>query len=102
MLTLSESKLAEIHGRASLASPGPWSYDTGNTPLADTGDYLAYAQVNAGPRTVCHMENPDDRQADRDGAFIAMARQDVEMLLLEVRRLQEELKRHHSDEGRKA
>jgi hypothetical protein len=97
MLTLSGAKLSEIEARLNVASPGPWKYDTGSSPLGDTGDYMSYALIQNGKGAlIAHLEEPDDQQADRNGVFIAYAREDIETLLIEVKRLQEELRRRDS------
>jgi hypothetical protein len=75
--TLSDERLAEIERRCELASPGPWKswvegrdHDGGDNFIMTGGEdiYLTGGTVN-----------------DQD--FIAGARQDVPILICEIRRL---------------
>lgn len=108
MLTLSRAKLDEIEARAKAATPGPWVSMRDGNQYIDTG-YLATAKT-VGASVVKGLPRPWNPYAllsfgfkpeeyekarfkDCDADFIAYAREDVETLVLEVRRLQEELRR---------
>lgn len=77
---MTEEELREIEARCEAATPGPW-YRSGNPSLTGVG----IETENGRWRFVCQeTEWPD-------ATFIAAAREDVPVLVAEVRRLQGEL-----------
>ena len=100
---MSELDLDAVEARAGRASPAPWHYGTvgsvaGGTLYDATREIatLTYEQADDHDgRIVRHLLSDE---ADRNGKFIAHARDDVPALVAEVRRLRE-WRRRLLDEG---
>lgn len=105
-LPLTTQQLDAIEARANAATPGPWGvYESGSlidiaADLEDTGcGYRArrgIARLEDEPldNDPTHREwtaEEDWAQVQADGAFVAHAREDVDALLAEIRRLANEL-----------
>lgn len=108
---LTEQQLADIEARANAATAGPWGvYESGTlidvaADLEETGHgYRArrgIARLDEEPldNDPAHREwtaEEDWTQVQADGAFIAHAREDVDVLVAEVRRLRNELADVHA------
>jgi hypothetical protein len=82
---LTDQQLNDIEARAQAATPGPWERDDdyGPTFFANTsGEYLqGVGDFNFGV----------GEQAEADEEFVKHAREDVDVLVAEVRRLRAEL-----------
>ncbi len=89
---ISEKDLKAMVARVQLASPGPWEADPFGGPIwgPDVKAGQVVAEVRGwGYLTSVKKLSPDDAalQQDRDKAFIAAARTDMQRLIDEVRRL---------------
>jgi hypothetical protein len=88
---LDETALNEIRGRADAASPGPWkAFVEGR----DHQSGSSFIMVGSAGTRGSDMELTGATPSDYD--FIAHARQDVPLLVDEVRRLRALLDRHDS------
>jgi signal transduction histidine kinase len=110
---LSEQQLAEIRGRETAATKGPWgTYDDGTgridiaADLEDTGHGYTCRRgiaqtdddpIDNDPTHADWDEDTDLAQSEADAQFIAHARTDVPTLLAEIDRLQAE--RHTTNEA---
>ncbi|WP_439681088.1 hypothetical protein [Embleya sp. MST-111070] len=100
---LSDDELAAIERRAAAAAPGPWLawLETRGgiggesfiqlRPDADEDDEIYVRRYIAGREV-----NSPSTELDADIDFIAAARQDVPLLIAEVKRLREELSERDS------
>ena len=64
-------------------TPGPWTVETGNVPIADTGDYDGYCRLMAG-RRILFEQWGDDEQSEKD-ANLAGAAPDLARALFNAR-----------------
>lgn len=79
---LDEKRLSEMRSRADAASPGPWkAYVEGR----DHESGSSFIMVGSGPTRADDIELTGAAPADYD--FVAHAREDVPLLVDEVRRL---------------
>ncbi|APY88205.1 hypothetical protein DCW30_05700 [Streptomyces alfalfae] len=104
---LTEQQLTDIETRANAATKGPWGFYDGDT-YADVAADLqmtsrasySYRQKIAQLEDENYWDDPDHEEYDEqrapeqmaaNAAFIAHAREDVPTLVVEVRRLRDEL-----------
>lgn len=85
---MTEEQLAAIEARANAATPGPWTIDryAGRSPEEFTG-------INAGGdyQAICTTDSNINGPSLPDAEFICGAREDVPVLVAEVRRLRKTL-----------
>ena len=83
--SLSDERLNEIERRCTEASPGPWLSFVG--PAIGGPDFIRISDQDDEPDMYVDRDGKPASPADLD--FIAHARQDLPLLLAEVRRLRE-------------
>lgn len=62
----------EAQKRLDGTTPGPWTVEMGNVPIADTGDYDGYCRLMAGGRVIFEQWG-DDEQSEKDAALAGLA-----------------------------
>lgn len=82
---LTEARLAEIEARMARTTPGPWAYKDrlgggGCFVFSEETFHVVAVEADDGPSVTVPLGRGD-------AAFIAAAREDVPLLLAEVRRL---------------
>lgn len=90
---LTDERLAEIEARLTRATPGPWAYKDrmggGGCFVFSEETFHVVAVEDGEPSVAAPLGRPD-------AAFIAAAREDLPLLLAEVRRLRAQ---RHAEEA---
>lgn len=83
---MNEEELAQIEARLEAASPGPWTAAQNGKP-ADVVRATIHDDLGIAQAVTYDWERTPPGQAEANGEFIAHAREDIPVLIAEVRRL---------------